>query len=156
MSFSMKDKTFMILGFGTVVLVIGGLAVLAASQRVDTSTLSTREVALSCTTDMATAFHIHPRLAITVDGVDESLPMNIGIRSGCMNPLHTHEEQGVIHVESPVQRDFTLGDFFAVWGEPLAREGYALTVLADGTIAPDPESVVFKDDQQIELLYSSK
>src|SRR5581483_12030445 len=30
--------------------------------------------------------------------------------------LHTHEPDGIIHVESPVNRKFTLGEFFDVWG----------------------------------------
>jgi hypothetical protein len=33
--------------------------------------------------------------------------------------LHTHDETGVIHVESPVQRTFTLGNFFDIWHQPL-------------------------------------
>ncbi len=35
---------------------------------------------------------------------------------GCFYWLHTHTEDGIIHIESPVQRTFTLGHFFAIWG----------------------------------------
>src|SRR5437763_14718324 len=31
-----------------------------------------------------------------------------------------HYPDFVVHVESPVQRTFTLGDFFAIWGQPLS------------------------------------
>ena len=34
-------------------------------------------------------------------------------------PLSTRDYSGVIHVDSTLHRDYTLGDFFEVWGEPL-------------------------------------
>jgi hypothetical protein len=36
--------------------------------------------------------------------------------------LHTHVPDGVIHIESPVRRGFTLGDFFDEWGLPLSTD----------------------------------
>jgi hypothetical protein len=39
----------------------------------------------------------------------------------CFYWLHTHAADGVIHIESPVQRAYTLGDFFYEWGQPSAR-----------------------------------
>ena len=30
--------------------------------------------------------------------------------------LHTHDATGIIHVESPTVRPYTLGEFFDVWG----------------------------------------
>jgi len=35
--------------------------------------------------------------------------------------LHTHAADGIIHTESPVERTYTLGDFFDIWGQPLGR-----------------------------------
>jgi hypothetical protein len=37
----------------------------------------------------------------------------------CFYWLHTHVADGIIHVESPVQRTYNLGDFFDEWGQPL-------------------------------------
>lgn len=37
----------------------------------------------------------------------------------CFYWLHTHTENGVIHVESPTQATFTLGQLFDIWGQPL-------------------------------------
>jgi hypothetical protein len=34
--------------------------------------------------------------------------------------MHTHEDRGVIHIESPENRTFTLGQFFHIWGEKLS------------------------------------
>lgn len=80
--------------------------------------MPSRETAMLCTTDMATQFHIHPELKIVIDGVEQAIPSEIGITDGCMHPLHTHDTTGKIHVESPVKKDFTLGDLFAVWNKP--------------------------------------
>ena len=38
----------------------------------------------------------------------------------CIYWLHTHAPDGVIHVESPTQRIYTLGDFFDEWHQPLS------------------------------------
>ena len=37
----------------------------------------------------------------------------------CIYWLHTHAPDGVIHVESPTERIYTLGDFFDEWHQPL-------------------------------------
>ena len=33
-----------------------------------------------------------------------------------MAPLHTHDTSGIIHVESSVKRNYTLGEFLNTWG----------------------------------------
>lgn len=82
------------------------------------ASMTPREVALICTTDMATQFHIHPELSIIIRGEQQTIPANIGVTETCMNSLHTHDATGILHVEAPVQKDFTLADFFAVWQQP--------------------------------------
>jgi hypothetical protein len=99
--------------------------------------------------------HIHPIVTITVDGVQEEIPANIGLQ-GCERAIHTHDEdaaQGVIHVESQDRRKYTLGDFMSVWSKSFAREGYALTATADGANVSDPASLVFQDGQDIRMEY---
>jgi hypothetical protein len=39
---------------------------------------------------------------------------------GCFYWLHTHTQDGVIHVESPTQKTYTLGNFFDIWQQPLS------------------------------------
>ena len=38
----------------------------------------------------------------------------------CYYWLHVHAQDGVIHIESPTTRTYTLGQFFAEWGQPLS------------------------------------
>jgi hypothetical protein len=37
----------------------------------------------------------------------------------CIYWLHTHAPDGIIHIESPIQRIYTLGNFFDEWHQPL-------------------------------------
>jgi hypothetical protein len=61
--------------------------------------------------------HIHQHLDIFVNGKKESVPAQIGIFDGqFLTELHTHDTTGVMHVESDKVRDFSLGEFFGVWG----------------------------------------
>jgi hypothetical protein len=39
----------------------------------------------------------------------------------CYYWLHTHASDGVIHIESPSVRVYTLGNFFDEWNQPLSR-----------------------------------
>ena len=83
------------------------------------------------------AYHIHAHLAVFDDGVIRALPAGIGIPGSttqqtgqgpvaaggqCIYWLHTHTADGVIHVESPTQRIYTLGNFFDEWHQPLSAD----------------------------------
>jgi hypothetical protein len=37
----------------------------------------------------------------------------------CVYWLHTHDENGIIHIESPIKKDFTPGQFFDLWKRKL-------------------------------------
>ena len=75
-----------------------------------------------------------------VNGQSRALPGGIGIPGSqvvqssegpvanggqCIYWLHTHAPDGVIHIESPTQRIYTLGDFFDVWRQPLTATNVA-------------------------------
>lgn len=70
-------------------------------------------------------YHIHYALSIFIGGNRFPIPFNIGNNPGCAQPVHTHEDYvpatqpARIHVEYMYARQFTVGDFFTVWGQPL-------------------------------------
>jgi hypothetical protein len=80
-------------------------------------------------------YHIHAHLAMYVNGTQKLLPYGVGIvppyqlQQGSTGSfvaggskfywLHTHDETGVIHIETPAQHTYTLGNFFDLWGQPL-------------------------------------
>jgi hypothetical protein len=123
---------------------------------------STREIALSCTLDLYTKFHIHAILSIVVNGAQQTIPADTGISPTCMHPIHTHDDTGQIHIESPVQRDFTLGDFFAVWEKTFNKDqildykadaGHEIVMTVNGSSSDAYENLVFEDGQQIAIEY---
>jgi hypothetical protein len=116
------------------------------------TTPGTPVAAIQCGATEQLAYHIHAHLAVYVDGQLRALPAGIGIpgaqvqqtRYGpvvgtgtCFYWLHTHTTDGVIHIESPTQRIYTLGNFFDMWRQPLSanQAGPAkgrITALVDG------------------------
>jgi hypothetical protein len=68
-----------------------------------------------------TVLHHHEHLDLYVNGRAVTVPALVGIdqEAGFLTELHTHDASGIVHVESPVQRSFTLGQFFCEWGVKL-------------------------------------
>lgn len=100
------------------------------------STTGTQPVdGIHCAPVEQLAYHIHAHLAVYYSGALRPLPGGIGIPGSqveqtqegpvalggqCYYWLHTHAPDGVIHIESPTQRVYTLGQFFDEWHQPLA------------------------------------
>ena len=62
-------------------------------------------------------------------------PIGVFVTSGsCFSWLHTHASDGIIHIESPVKRTFTLGDFFDLWSQPLSVGGDSHQLLLRMTV----------------------
>ncbi|MEO6857924.1 MAG: hypothetical protein ABI323_04970 [Solirubrobacteraceae bacterium] len=105
------------------------------------STTQTGKVdGINCGPTEQLAYHIHAHLAVFSDGRLYSLPAGIGIPGStaqetnqgpvaaggqCIYWLHTHTSDGVIHIESPIQRIYTLGNFFDEWHQPLSSDKVA-------------------------------
>ena len=100
-----------------------------------TTTPGTTVDGIQCAPIEQLAYHIHAHLQVYVNGQPRSLPGAIGILGPvaqqtpygpfyggqqCYYWLHTHASDGVIHIESPTQRIYTLGNFFHEWRQPLS------------------------------------
>jgi hypothetical protein len=80
-------------------------------------------------------FHTHQHLAIYDHGKPVDVPAGVGIVPGkCLYWLHTHAPNGIIHIESSKFREFTLGEFFDIWGEPLTGTRAASARVPHGQI----------------------
>jgi hypothetical protein len=75
--------------------------------------------------------HIHAHISVMRGGESVVVPEEIGISpelwkdhsldeygpsSGLLAPMHTHDSSGTIHIESTVNREYTLGEFLRIWG----------------------------------------
>jgi hypothetical protein len=128
---------------------------------------------IACQAGEQVLFHIHSHLTIFVRGVARQIPAAIGIAppyqveasprgafvagASCFMWLHTHSADGIIHTESPVNRTYTLGEFFDIWGQPLDREQVGpargpVTALFNGRVfTGNPREIPLLAHAQIQL-----
>ena len=111
--------------------------------------------------------HIHSHLDVYVDGRTVTVPALIGIDEARqqISPLHTHDTTGVVHIESPVKRDFTLGEFMTEWNVPISKGalgplktggGKELHVYVNGQEqAGDPSALKLAAHAEIAIVYGS-
>jgi hypothetical protein len=116
-----------------------GVPVPSAAVLTGTTTQATGQAVdgISCSTTEQTLFHIHAHLTVFVNGAARQIPYGVGIPGAvttstdagpdvgsgtCFYWLHTHAADGIIHIESPVRRTFTLGNFFDEWGQQLGPD----------------------------------
>ncbi len=76
-----------------------------------------------------TYIHMHPYLQILIEGQRVSIPAEVGYLQGgtCVEPMHTHDASGIIHIEIPAAQsslNFTLADFFKVWASTYSTVGF--------------------------------
>ncbi len=81
---------------------------------------------IPCQSNEQLNYHVHAHLSIYVNGQPFQLPTNLGIASdqSCFYWLHTHDSTGVIHIEAPSERTFTLGTFFQEWSTRFPQMTY--------------------------------
>jgi hypothetical protein len=128
---------------------------------------------ISCDALESTLFHIHVHLAIFVAGQEQQVPFGVGVgqplqvANGRLGPfvedgscfywLHTHTQDGVVHIESPVRRTFTLGDFFAIWQQPLSAtqvgpaQGPVIVYLNGARVTTNPADIPLTSHALIQL-----
>lgn len=127
---------------------------------------------IQCQSNEQVAYHIHTHLSIYVNGVLRPVPAGIGVvkpvaqqtpngafygASQCYYWLHVHAQDGIIHVEAPTQTTYTLGEFFAIWRQPLtsAEVGPArgtVTAYVDGArYSGDPAAIQLRSHEDVQL-----
>lgn len=107
---------------------------------------------IQCQPGEKVVYHIHSHLQVYVNGQPRALPPAIGMvrpgyekttrgfffgALGCYYWLHVHAQDGIIHIESPSVRVYTLGNFFDEWHQPLSSDQVGpakgkLTIVVNG------------------------
>jgi hypothetical protein len=142
---------------------LAGTSIAATGQTVD---------GISCQTAEQTVFHIHAHLTVFVNGSARQIPAAIGIPGAqatqtaqgpfietgtCFYWLHTHAPDGIIHIESPVQRTYTLGNFFDEWGQSLGSDkigparGHVVAIYNGQVYTGNPRDIPLTAHAQIQL-----
>lgn len=108
--------------------------------------------------------HYHSTLSLKIKGEDVSIPANIGI-SSVHNPIHTHDPDGVIHMEFNGlvrKNDLKLSEFFRAWGEDFSHDsimgnktgtGGTVKMMVNATENVEFENYIMRDGDKIEIIY---
>ncbi len=109
--------------------------------------------------------HAHSTLSITIDGKSVDVPAGIGISAVNHSPMHTHDPNGVIHMEysGVVQnKDIKLIKFFNIWGKDFSKDSFmgnpieensAIKMTVNGKENLELEEYSMKDGDIIEIVY---
>ncbi len=112
--------------------------------------------------------HYEAHLDVTVNGSVVRVPSGIGFvtdngREVGVSVVHAHNASGVIHVESPTDLPFTLGQFVTEWGVRLVPgqlgglidgNGNTLRTYVNGrAFTGDPATIVLASHQEIVLWF---
>jgi hypothetical protein len=129
---------------------------------------------IRCQFNPRVLFHVHAHLTVFVDGGQRRVPAGIGFwpplgpqnyRNGqfglvgrnCWTWISTRYPDGLVHIESPSKRSFTLGELFDIWGQPLGRGEVGpakgdVTAIVDGRAwNRDPRDIPLTAHTQIQL-----
>ena len=125
------------------------------------------ELGLPALPSEVTDIHFHVHLDVVVDGKAVEVPDDVGRNeaAGYITVIHTHDGSGVIHVESPADHVYTLGQVFDVWGVRFTATCLGgdstdgdrrVRVYADGTLLRrDPRLLVLGRHQEIVVTYGT-
>jgi hypothetical protein len=72
---------------------------------------------VSCDRGEQLAYHIHAHLTMYINGKTYPIPKGISIAAdgSCIYWMHTHTNDGIIHIEAPENRNLSLDDFLNIW-----------------------------------------
>jgi hypothetical protein len=119
---------------------------------------------IRCDAAEGVVMHIHAHLTILDHGKPVAIPEDVGrpLEGQCFYWLHTHTPDGIVHIESPTVREFYLGQFFAIWGQPLTphdvagakpRSGERIETFVDGEpYTGDPRTIELAQHLDIAIL----
>lgn len=109
------------------------------------------------------AEHVHTHVTITDGDTPVVIPGDVGhsAEQHFAAEIHTHDTSGIVHVESPERRTFTLGQFFDEWDVSLGPAHVGglhgdLTIWVDGhRFYGNPRSIALRDLEEVDLVVTT-
>lgn len=111
------------LGLTVLLLLVMGFAYLQVQHLVSANTLHPPISGISCDSAEQNGYHIHVHFTIYINGKQLTIPTGIGIPSDgtCFYWMHTHTDDGIIHIEAPQKlHNLALDDFMTLWQQGFA------------------------------------
>jgi hypothetical protein len=127
---------------------------------------------VQCQSIAQLAYTAYAHLQVYVGGRSVAIPGGIGLvgvgtkatarglvftPKTCMYWLHTRAADGIIQVQSPVKRAYTLGILFRIWNQPLSSDQVAgahgpVSAMVDGVRwHGDPSAIPLREHEDIQL-----
>lgn len=97
--------------------------------------------------------HIHAHLDVYYNGQPVTVPGGLGIGPGNLYiaPLHTHTPTGLLHLEGPRGKTYTLSQVFTLWGVPL----HGAAAWDNGARVADAEGLVLQDHHEVAVVFGT-
>jgi hypothetical protein len=135
-----KPKKWILIGVGILAVFIGLAVTWIIAPPLESSLLASSPTSsapiineISCDSTEHFNMHIHAHLDIFIAGNPYTVPSEVGIiPKQCIYWMHTHDDSGIIHIESPTNRTFTLGEFFDIWGEKFDNNQIFDNIVGEG------------------------
>ena len=114
-------------------------------------TIPTNISGITCDKVEHLVYHNHTKLVIKIQNETQNIPAGIGIiPNDCIFWLHTHDDSGIIHVESPIKTAFSLDQFLKVWNifdnSPFIKNISKNDIAANVSIISENGSSIKSDD----------
>jgi len=109
--------------------------------------------------------HYHAHLDVIINGEFVTVPGEIGIARTTISPLHTHDDSGIVHIESDEDAEYTTKQFFTQWeveldescvGDFCADDEHQLLGFVNGEQVDDPSAIVFGEGDEVVIWYGSE
>ena len=107
--------------------------------------------------------HYHATLSIVIRGESQVIPAETGVIPGCMRGIHTHDDTGKLHIETPEAMEARLEHFFLIWEQTFTPtqlldttvgEGESISLTVNGELVDDPRNHILEDGQELVLTLS--
>jgi hypothetical protein len=104
-------------------------------------------------------------LSIRVDGQEQVIPLRLGITASGKLPVHTGDNSGWVHLDSPTAYTFQLQDIFTTWAQPFssnqvlsykADATHPLTVEVNQYPTTDWGNLVLRNSDEIVIRYGAR
>ena len=104
--------------------------------------------------------HYHANLSIVIRGESQVIPAETGVIPGCMRGIHTHDDTGKLHIETPEAMEARLEHFFQIWEQPLTStqlldatvgDGESISLTVNGALVDNPQNHIIEDGQELVL-----
>jgi hypothetical protein len=102
-------------------------------------------------------------IRIVLNGTQIVIPAKIGDEADCTRPLHTVDNSGDVYVESPIYYEYSLRDFFAVWGQVFTKDqiftlhansNHVITMTVNGVPNYEFENHILAPGDQITITFT--